>query len=57
MKAKWMPSMPIESLFRQLRKAKKITKEVDEKNPDTTLYRAGYNHLHATGLLSQSCYE
>ena len=57
MKAKWMPPMPIEALFRQLRKAKQFAKEAGEEIPDTTLCRTGCNNLHATGLFSQYCYE
>ena len=49
--------MPIEALFRQLRKAQEFAKEADEEFPDTVLCRAGYNNLQATGLFTQSCYE
>ena len=49
MKAKWMPLMPIEALFRQLRKAQEFAKQAGEEIPDTTLCRAGYNNLQSTG--------
>ena len=52
-----MPHMRIEALFRQFRKARKLSKEVGEVIPNTTLCRADYNNLHTTGPFSQSCYE
>ena len=57
MKAKWIPPMPIEALFRQLRQAQEFAKQASEKIPDTALCRAGYNNLQSTGLFTQSCYE
>ena len=57
MKAKWMPPMPIEALFRQLRKAQDFAEQAGEEIPDTALCRAGYNNLQSTGLFTQSCYE
>ena len=42
--------MPIEVLFRQLRRAQELAKEASEEIPDTTLCRAVYNNLKATGL-------
>ena len=52
-----MPHMRIEALFRQFRKARKLSNEVGEVIPNTTLCRADYNNLHTTGPFSQSCYE
>ena len=45
MKAKWMPPMHTEALFRQLRKAQQFAKEAGEEIPDTAMYRGGYNNL------------
>ena len=57
MKAQWMPPMPIEALFRQLRAGKQFAKHTGEEIPDSVICHSGYNNLFATGLFTQPCYE
>ena len=49
--------MPIEVLYRQLRKAKQFAKDKSEVIPDSTLVRAGYANIEYTGLFTTACYE
>ena len=57
MKAKWVPPMPIEVLYRQLRKAKQFVKDNYEVIPDSTLVHAGYTNIENTGLFTTAYYE
>ena len=57
MNQKWIPPMPIEALYRQLRKAKQFANKAGETIQDSVLVRPGYNNAEDTGLFTNVCYE
>ena len=49
--------MPVETLYRQLRKVKQFTKDTGETIQDIFLVRSGYNNIEDTGLFTNAYYE
>ena len=57
MKLKWMPSMFIEVLYRNLHKEKQFAKETGEVIPYSVLIRSRYNNIEDAGLFNHTCYN
>ena len=57
MRTPWAPPQPIEEMYRRLTEGKRFADEAGDTMEHSTLVRAGYKIIHATGQFTQACYE